>query len=192
MHFASESEKKDPKWIWTWTFLCRIKGTEFRIIYHDENQAEVSFTRNWDPSLEGKAVPLNIDKRWVMHKHNNSHQLNSSGENEREHVKRSKYFCTGSSFSGVLQDSTHMESMSIRKAGLILAWERRGWLSSSGKTSTPSYLNYFLFTQCLNVAVHWSHLWFGAISGFITWHWLMIGRELCQCRTTDCLPEVSH
>ncbi|RLM60827.1 hypothetical protein C2845_PM14G21280 [Panicum miliaceum] len=43
-----------------------IKGTEFRIIYHDENQAEVSFSRNWDPSLEGKAVPLNIDKRFII------------------------------------------------------------------------------------------------------------------------------
>uniref|UniRef100_A0A0E0ENW2 rhamnogalacturonan endolyase n=1 Tax=Oryza meridionalis TaxID=40149 RepID=A0A0E0ENW2_9ORYZ len=41
-----------------------IKGTEFRIIYQDENQAEVSFVRTWDPSLEGKAVPLNIDKRF--------------------------------------------------------------------------------------------------------------------------------
>jgi len=44
-------------------FLCRIKGTEFLIIYHDENQAEISINRNWDPSVEGKAVPLNIDKR---------------------------------------------------------------------------------------------------------------------------------
>ncbi|XP_062192262.1 probable rhamnogalacturonate lyase B isoform X2 [Phragmites australis] len=43
-----------------------IKGTEFRIIYHDESQAEVSFTRTWDPSLEGKAVPLNIDKRFII------------------------------------------------------------------------------------------------------------------------------
>lgn len=43
-----------------------IKGTEFRIVYQDENQAEVSFTRNWDPSLEGKAVPLNIDKRFIV------------------------------------------------------------------------------------------------------------------------------
>jgi hypothetical protein len=25
-----------------------------------------------DPSLEGKAVPLQIDKRWMMHKYNNS------------------------------------------------------------------------------------------------------------------------
>uniref|UniRef100_A0A0D9XAQ5 rhamnogalacturonan endolyase n=1 Tax=Leersia perrieri TaxID=77586 RepID=A0A0D9XAQ5_9ORYZ len=43
-----------------------IKGTEFRIIYQDENQAEVSFVRRWDPSLEGKAVPLNIDKRFIV------------------------------------------------------------------------------------------------------------------------------
>jgi hypothetical protein len=47
-----------------------------------------------------------------------------------------------------------MESTSIRKDGLILAWERQGLLSSSGKTSRPSYLNFFLFTECLNVAVH--------------------------------------
>ncbi|KAK3124067.1 hypothetical protein QOZ80_8AG0639980 [Eleusine coracana subsp. coracana] len=43
-----------------------IKGTEFRIIYHDENQVEVSFTRTWNPSLEGKVVPLNIDKRFIV------------------------------------------------------------------------------------------------------------------------------
>uniref|UniRef100_A0ACD5ZTR1 Uncharacterized protein n=1 Tax=Avena sativa TaxID=4498 RepID=A0ACD5ZTR1_AVESA len=43
-----------------------IKGTDFRIIHHDENQAEVSFTRSWDPSLEGKAVPLIIDKRFIV------------------------------------------------------------------------------------------------------------------------------
>ncbi|KAF7095679.1 hypothetical protein CFC21_097793 [Triticum aestivum] len=43
-----------------------IKGTEFRIIHHDENQAEVSFTRSWDPSQEGKAVPLIIDKRFIV------------------------------------------------------------------------------------------------------------------------------
>ncbi|KAF0898364.1 hypothetical protein E2562_007212 [Oryza meyeriana var. granulata] len=43
-----------------------IKGTVFRIIYQDEDQAEVSFVRTWDPSLEGKAVPLNIDKRFIV------------------------------------------------------------------------------------------------------------------------------
>jgi hypothetical protein len=29
--------------------------------------------------------------------------------------------------------------MSIRKGGLILAWERRGWHSSFGKTSRLDY-----------------------------------------------------
>lgn len=154
-YFASDSEKKNPKWIWNGALARRIKGTEFRIIYHDEDQAEVSFTRNWDPSLEGKAVPLNIDKRWMMNEHN------SSAIVIREHVEQSKCFCIGSLFFGVLQDSTPTESMSISKDGLILAWERRGWLSSSGKTSRPTILIFsFLFTECLNVVVHWSHLCF--------------------------------
>ncbi|CAL9078378.1 unnamed protein product [Musa textilis] len=43
-----------------------IQGTHFEIIHEDENQVEVSFTRNWDPSLQGKLVPLNIDKRFIM------------------------------------------------------------------------------------------------------------------------------
>lgn len=32
----------------------------------NEDQVEISFTRTWDSSLEGKLVPLNIDKRFVM------------------------------------------------------------------------------------------------------------------------------
>ncbi|KAG1361069.1 putative rhamnogalacturonate lyase B [Cocos nucifera] len=43
-----------------------IKGTDFRIIFQDEEQVEVSFTRTWTPSLEGTLVPLNIDKRFVV------------------------------------------------------------------------------------------------------------------------------
>ncbi|KAL6297194.1 hypothetical protein ACE6H2_005336 [Prunus campanulata] len=43
-----------------------INGTSFRVIVDNEEQVEVSFTRMWDPSLEGKYVPLNIDKRFVM------------------------------------------------------------------------------------------------------------------------------
>ncbi|EEC84000.1 hypothetical protein OsI_30178 [Oryza sativa Indica Group] len=64
-------EDKRGYWDLVWSKLGErtgifdvIKGTEFRIIYQDENQAEVSFVRTWDPSLEGKAVPLNIDKRF--------------------------------------------------------------------------------------------------------------------------------
>lgn len=43
-----------------------IKGTSFRVIVENEEQVELSFTRTWDASLEGKYVPLNIDKRFVM------------------------------------------------------------------------------------------------------------------------------
>ncbi|XP_004287405.1 PREDICTED: probable rhamnogalacturonate lyase B isoform X1 [Fragaria vesca subsp. vesca] len=43
-----------------------IKGTDFRVIVENEELVELSFMRTWDPSLEGKCVPLNIDKRFVM------------------------------------------------------------------------------------------------------------------------------
>lgn len=43
-----------------------IKGTNFRVIVDTEEQVELSFTRMWDPSLEGKFVPLNIDKRFIV------------------------------------------------------------------------------------------------------------------------------
>ncbi|XP_002527353.2 rhamnogalacturonate lyase B [Ricinus communis] len=43
-----------------------IKGTSFKVIVETEEQVELSFTRSWDPSLEGKLIPLNIDKRFVM------------------------------------------------------------------------------------------------------------------------------
>ncbi|XP_062164113.1 probable rhamnogalacturonate lyase B [Alnus glutinosa] len=43
-----------------------IKGTSFKIIVENEEQVELSFTRTWDPSMEGKGVPLNIDKRFIM------------------------------------------------------------------------------------------------------------------------------
>ncbi|EEF35030.1 lyase, putative [Ricinus communis] len=43
-----------------------IKGTDFRVIVENEEQVEISFTRMWDPSLEGKLAPLNIDKRFIM------------------------------------------------------------------------------------------------------------------------------
>ncbi|KAM3730360.1 hypothetical protein ACB098_12G081100 [Castanea mollissima] len=43
-----------------------IKGTSFRVIKESKKQVEISFTRLWDPSLQGKSVPLNIDKRFIM------------------------------------------------------------------------------------------------------------------------------
>jgi rhamnogalacturonan endolyase len=43
----------------------RIKGSTFKVILEDEDQVELSFSRNWDASMEGKMVPLNIDKSSV-------------------------------------------------------------------------------------------------------------------------------
>ncbi|XP_030542776.1 rhamnogalacturonate lyase B [Rhodamnia argentea] len=43
-----------------------IKGTSFRVVVQSDEQVELSFTRTYDPSLEGKLVPLNIDKRFIM------------------------------------------------------------------------------------------------------------------------------
>ncbi|GAA0170119.1 lyase [Lithospermum erythrorhizon] len=43
-----------------------IKGTSLRVVVDSEKQMELSFTRTWDPSLEGEQAPLYIDKRYVM------------------------------------------------------------------------------------------------------------------------------
>ncbi|KAL8141243.1 hypothetical protein V2J09_007264 [Rumex salicifolius] len=43
-----------------------IRGTNFSVIVENDDQVELSFTRTWNPSLKGKLVPLNIDKRFVM------------------------------------------------------------------------------------------------------------------------------
>lgn len=43
---------------------CRITGTSFKIIVENEKQMELSFTRTWDPSVQGEHAPLYIDKRY--------------------------------------------------------------------------------------------------------------------------------
>ncbi|KAM3344718.1 rhamnogalacturonate lyase isoform X1 [Capsicum galapagoense] len=45
-----------------------LLGTKFRVIAEDKNKVEVSFTKTWNPSINGTAndLPLNIDKRFVM------------------------------------------------------------------------------------------------------------------------------
>ncbi|CAH9091563.1 unnamed protein product, partial [Cuscuta europaea] len=42
-----------------------LQGTHFRVITSDENQIEVSFTKDYDQE-DPSSVPLNIDKRYVM------------------------------------------------------------------------------------------------------------------------------
>ncbi|KAI3685810.1 hypothetical protein L6452_35069 [Arctium lappa] len=44
----------------------RIEGTSCEVITETEDQVEISFSRTWDPTLEGKHVPLKIDKRFVL------------------------------------------------------------------------------------------------------------------------------
>lgn len=43
-----------------------IRGTTFQVVMASEDQVEVSFVRQWDPTLKGNLVPLNIDKRFIM------------------------------------------------------------------------------------------------------------------------------
>lgn len=43
-----------------------IKATNFTVIKESEEQVEISFSRPWDPSLVGRLVPLNIDKRFIL------------------------------------------------------------------------------------------------------------------------------
>ncbi|XP_050234892.1 probable rhamnogalacturonate lyase B [Mercurialis annua] len=43
-----------------------FEGTSLNVIVENEEQVEISFTRKWDPSLEGKLVSLNLDKRFIM------------------------------------------------------------------------------------------------------------------------------
>ncbi|KAG5543772.1 hypothetical protein RHGRI_016505 [Rhododendron griersonianum] len=43
-----------------------IEGTSITVIVENEEQVELSFTRIWDPSLQGKQAPLKIDKRFVV------------------------------------------------------------------------------------------------------------------------------
>ncbi|XP_057434879.1 probable rhamnogalacturonate lyase B isoform X2 [Lotus japonicus] len=44
----------------------RMEATNFTVIVANEEQVEISFTRMWNFSLEGKLAPLNIDKRFIM------------------------------------------------------------------------------------------------------------------------------
>ncbi|XP_057773240.1 probable rhamnogalacturonate lyase B isoform X1 [Salvia miltiorrhiza] len=44
----------------------RIAATNFEVVVETEEQIELSFSRKWDTSLQGKLAPLNIDKRFIL------------------------------------------------------------------------------------------------------------------------------
>lgn len=46
--------------------IDRLEGTNMTLVVQNEDMVELSFTRTWDPSLQGKVVPLNFDKRYAM------------------------------------------------------------------------------------------------------------------------------
>ncbi|XP_031124651.1 probable rhamnogalacturonate lyase B [Ipomoea triloba] len=43
-----------------------IEGTSFQVITFSDEVVELSFTRKWDPSLQGEHSPLSIDKRFII------------------------------------------------------------------------------------------------------------------------------
>ncbi|CAK9186564.1 unnamed protein product [Ilex paraguariensis] len=43
-----------------------IEGTSLEVVVENEEQVELSFTRVWDSSVQGKQAPLYIDRRFVM------------------------------------------------------------------------------------------------------------------------------
>ncbi|PHT50863.1 hypothetical protein CQW23_10610 [Capsicum baccatum] len=44
----------------------RLRCTNYKVILETDDQIELSFSRKWDASLQGKLIPLNIDKRFIM------------------------------------------------------------------------------------------------------------------------------
>lgn len=41
-----------------------MEATNLTVIVENEEQVELSFTRKWNESFQGKLPPLNIDKRF--------------------------------------------------------------------------------------------------------------------------------
>ncbi|XP_014500308.1 probable rhamnogalacturonate lyase B [Vigna radiata var. radiata] len=44
----------------------RMEATNLTVIVENEEQVELSFTRKWNESFQGKLPPLNIDKRFIL------------------------------------------------------------------------------------------------------------------------------
>ncbi|GKC43493.1 probable rhamnogalacturonate lyase B [Tanacetum coccineum] len=52
--------------VWSPPDSTKTKGTTFEVIVETEDQVELSFSRTWNSSLEGKLVPLKFDKRYIL------------------------------------------------------------------------------------------------------------------------------
>jgi hypothetical protein len=123
--------------------LCRISGTSFRVVVENDEQVELSFTRMWDSSLEGKYIPLNIDKRSLFNFYMYEciyKCINAIGITYIYiyiHKINEKYFNSppGLYCYVVPQASTHMPFTSTCRNGLVLILAKQGLLLNSGKTS---------------------------------------------------------
>ncbi|VFQ99017.1 unnamed protein product [Cuscuta campestris] len=60
------NESNRGYWDVVWNANDGGKAGIFEVIKEEDEQVELSFARPWDPSLQGKLVPLNIDKRFVL------------------------------------------------------------------------------------------------------------------------------
>ncbi|KAL5074050.1 hypothetical protein RYX36_013034 [Vicia faba] len=59
-------EKRTEKGVKKKGILDRMETNNLTVIVENEEQVELSFTRIWNFSLEGKLAPLNFDKRFIM------------------------------------------------------------------------------------------------------------------------------
>ena len=44
----------------------RVQGTKFSVIVANKDEAEISFSKTWDPSMRGSSVPFSIDRRYFL------------------------------------------------------------------------------------------------------------------------------
>ncbi|CAL1395543.1 unnamed protein product [Linum trigynum] len=65
--------------------LDRLEGKNLTVITEEEEQVELSFTRKWSSELQGKPVPLDIDKRFVMRRGSSGFYTYAIYEHSQQH-----------------------------------------------------------------------------------------------------------
>ncbi|CAN1766502.1 Rhamnogalacturonate lyase [Linum perenne] len=62
-----------------------LECEKLSIITENEEQVELSFTRNWNSSIEGKHVPLDIDKRFIVRRGSSGFYTYAIYEHSNQH-----------------------------------------------------------------------------------------------------------
>ncbi|CAI0464072.1 unnamed protein product [Linum tenue] len=65
--------------------LDRLECKNLTVITEEEEQVELSFTRKWSSELQGKPVPLDIDKRFVMRRGSSGFYTYAIYEHSQQH-----------------------------------------------------------------------------------------------------------